>query len=162
MSRAEQFAPLANGVAGYWRTFGNWKRPYFSSLVGLVVEEVRTDYCRMRLPYRAELEQPAGVVHGGAIATLLDTVVVPAIGAAYRLDAIYATVDMHIQFLSAVRKDDLVAEGWIVKRGRTAVFCEAEAVNATTGHVAARSVLTYNVRADAAGISTDPISNVRA
>ena len=36
------------------------------SMAGLErVEEIRQDYARLRLPYRPEYEQPAGVVHGG-------------------------------------------------------------------------------------------------
>jgi uncharacterized protein (TIGR00369 family) len=161
-SRADRFAPLADEAAGYWLKFGNWSRTYFPSLVGLRVDEVRVDYCRMRLPFRPELLQPGGVVHGGAIATLLDSVVVPAIGSAYRLDAVYSTVDMHVQFLSSVRDDDLVAEGWVVRRGRTTVFAEAEAVAASSGKLIARSVLTYNVRADAVSSSAEPVDNFRS
>jgi len=91
------------------------------------------------------LNQAAGIVHGGAIASLLDSVVVPAVGAAYGRDARFSTVDMHVQFLSALVREDAVAEGWIVKRGRTTVFCEAEVVGGDSGKVIARSVLTYNV-----------------
>ena len=66
-------------------------------------------------------------------------------GAAYATTARFATVDMHVQVLSALVADDAVAEGWVVKRGRTMVFCESEAIAATTGKVVARSVLTYHV-----------------
>ena len=41
--------------------------------------------------------------------------------------------------------DDLVAEGWIVRRGRTVVFCESEARAASTGKLVARAVLTFSV-----------------
>ena len=146
MSRADQHAPLPADVAERWSGFGHWEETYFPGLLGLLVEDVRTDYCRMRLPYRPEIQQPAGVVHGGAIASLLDSVVVPAIGAAYGPDARYSTVDMHVQYLSALVQEDAIAEGWIVKRGRTVVFCEAEALGATSGKLIARSILTYNVR----------------
>lgn len=145
MSRAEQFAPLAADLAERWLKFGKWERTYFPALVGLEVEELRTDYCRMRLPFRPELEQPAGVVHGGAIATVLDSVVVPAVGWAYPADYRFSTVDMHVQYLSALVQEDAVAEGWIVRRGRTTVFCEAEVMGGTTGRLIARSLLTYNV-----------------
>jgi uncharacterized protein (TIGR00369 family) len=145
MSRAEQFAPLAPELVARWEKFGNWERAYFPSLVGLRIEEVRTDYCRMRMPFRAELEQPAGLVHGGAIATALDTVVVPAVGSAYPADYRFSTVDMHVQYLSALVQDDAVIEGWVVRRGRTMVFCEAEVVGASTGFLVARSLMTYNV-----------------
>ena len=47
------------------------------------VEEIRQDYARMRLAYRPEFRQPAGVIHGGVIASMIDTVVVPAVGSGY-------------------------------------------------------------------------------
>lgn len=145
MSRAEQFAPLSEELAERWMKFARWDRTYFPMLVGLQVEEVRSGYCRMRLPYRSELDQPAGVVHGGAIATILDSVVVPAVGSAYTAEHRYSTVDMHVQYLSALIQEDGIAEGWVIRRGRTTVFCEAELMGATSGKLIARSMLTYNV-----------------
>lgn len=150
MSRAEQFALLDSDVAARWSRFAKGDRTFYPQMLGMTVEEVRVDYCRMRLPHRPEIEQPAGLVHGGAIASLLDSVVVPAIGSAYGPDATYSTVDMHVQFMSAVIKQDIVAEGWVVRRGRRVVFCESEAVNADTGRVVARSLLTYNIATNVA------------
>ena len=70
--RAEEFVKLTPEVNDRWKNFGQWDRTYFPKLVGLFVEEIRIGYCRMALPFRDELEQPMGVVHGGAIATLID------------------------------------------------------------------------------------------
>ena len=78
-SRAGDHPELAASRRERWSHFGNWDRRFFPNVVGLELEEVRTDYSRMRLRYREELEQPARVIHGGAIATMIDTVVVPAI-----------------------------------------------------------------------------------
>lgn len=143
--RADQFPPLPAGVADAWTRFARRDRTYFPDLVGLQLEELRTDYCRMRLPYRPELDQPAGVVHGGALATLIDTVVVPAVGTAYPRGAVYLTLNLDVQFLGAVRGEDAVAEGWVVQRGRSIVFCRAEVLSAS-GQVAAAGTLTYKVR----------------
>lgn len=145
MSRADQYPPLSEQAAARWGKFGHWDREYFTTLVGITVEEIRTDYCRMRMAFKPELEQAAGVVHGGAIATLLDSVVVPAVGCAYEADQNFSTVDFHATYLSALVQEDAVAEGWIVKRGRTTVFCEAEIVGSRTGKRIARALLTYNV-----------------
>jgi uncharacterized protein (TIGR00369 family) len=114
-------------------------------LLGLEVEETRIDYCRMRMPFRAELLQPGGVVHGGAIASLMDAVLVPAVGSVLGPKDRYSTVDLHVQFIGAVKDEDVIAEGWVTRRGRTVVFCESEAVGATSGRLIAKSVLTYNV-----------------
>lgn len=144
-TRAAQHAPASDETVARWSNFGRWDRVYFPSLVGIVVEEVRTDYCRMRLPFKPELEQPMGLVHGGAIATLIDVVVVPAIGTGIDADTGYSTVDLHIQYLSPLVKEDAVAEGWVVKRGRSIMFCRAEVYSDTTGRLLASGSLTYAV-----------------
>jgi uncharacterized protein (TIGR00369 family) len=143
--RSESFPPLPADKADRWAKFGNWDRRLFANVVGLEVEEVRTDYCRMRLPFRDELEQPAGIVHGGALATLVDTVVVPAVGQAYDAGWLFATVSMDIQYLSAIAKQDAIAEGWVVKRGSSLVFCRAE-VHGADGRDAVHGTLVYAVK----------------
>ena len=145
VSRATSFPPLAPELVERWQTYGRWEEPYFPRLVGLVVEELRTDYCRMRLPWRLEITQPAGVAHGGAIATLIDSVVVPAIGSAYAERRNFVTIDMHVQYLGALVDEDAVVEGWVTQRGRSIVFCEAEVLGATTGRRIARGSLAYKV-----------------
>ncbi len=143
---ADRYEPLAGPLADRWARFPKgWDRPYFPTLVGLVLEEVRTDYARMRLPFRPELEQPAGVVHCGAIATLIDTVVVPAIGTGYDERPRMLTVSMNVQYLGAVVEEDAIGEGWIEQRGRSMVFCRAE-VRTADGKLAADGTLTYMVR----------------
>ncbi|MDH3680848.1 MAG: PaaI family thioesterase [Acidimicrobiia bacterium] len=143
---AHRFAPLPQSKLDTWSRFGNWDDVYFPSLVGLEVEELRTDYARLRLPFRPEITQPAGVVHGGAIATLVDAVVVPAVGTGYDGPMSYVTVNMHIDYLGAVAGVDAVAEGWIERRGRSLVFCRAEVRTRPKGAVAATAALTFMVR----------------
>lgn len=145
MTRAHLYEALPEERAARWRAFGHWEQLYFPTVVGLEVEEIRVDYARMRLPYRPELQQPEGVVHGGAIATLIDTVVVPAIGGAYDQMPAMLTIDMQIRYLGAARQSDLVAEGWVVKRGRSIVFCQAEVRTPSDNSVVAEGWLTYRV-----------------
>ena len=144
-TRAGLYEPLPPERAAYWGKFGSWEETYFPQVVGLVFEEARIDYGRMRLPYRPELRQPAGVVHGGAIATLIDTVVVPAIGAYYPQMPVMLTIDMQVRYLGAAREVDLVGEGWVVKRGRSIVFCQAAVTSEPDGELVAEGWLTYRV-----------------
>ena len=145
MSRADAFEDLEPERAERWLGYGKWEREYFPKLVGLHAEVVKQDFCRMRLAFKPSLEQPAGVVHGGAIASLIDSVVVPAIGSAYDAGVNFVTVDLHIQFLGALVQEDAIAEGWVVQRGRSMVFVEAEVIGATTGRLIARGQMTYKV-----------------
>lgn len=143
---ADRFDPVDEAIAARWAKFPHGLgRTYFPTLVGLEIEEVRTDYARMRLPFRPELEQPAGVVHGGAIATLIDTVVVPAVGQAYDVGWAYFTVQMDVRYIGAVVAEDAIAEGWVEQRGRTLVFCRAE-VRTPSGKLAADGTLVYTIR----------------
>ena len=151
VSRADQFKPLSQEMLTPWKDFGRWPdQVFFPSLVGLVLEEMRADYARMRLPYRPELRQPQGLVHGGAIATLIDTVVVPAIASAYAEPRAFSTVTMNIRYLGAVRDEDCVAEGWIVKRGRSIVFCAAEVLT-PEGRIVAQGDLVYKLASNRQG-----------
>ena len=142
---AERFDPLPDEAMARWSKFPNWDRTYFPNVVGLVVEEIRADYCRMRLPYRPELDQPAGVVHGGAIATLIDTVVVPPVGWRYDPTWQWFTVQIDVRFRAPVIGEDAIAEGWVDQRGKSLVFCSAE-VRTEAGTVAADGTLVYAVR----------------
>jgi uncharacterized protein (TIGR00369 family) len=145
---ADRFAPLPAEKAAIWQKFGAWDQIYFPTLIGLQVEELRTDYARMRLPYRPELNQPAGVVHGGAIATLIDTVVVPTIGSYYDSMPRMLTVSMNVQYLGAIVEEDAIGEGWVEQRGRSIVFCRAEVHGATSGRTCASATLVYKVSVD--------------
>ncbi|MGB6059055.1 MAG: PaaI family thioesterase [Microthrixaceae bacterium] len=139
--RADQFDLLPQSVLDRWANYGRWPdRTFFPNVLGIEVEELRRDYARMRLPWRPELNQPQGLMHGGAIATLIDTVVVPPIGTAYPDPRSFSTIEMSVRYLDTVRQEDLVAEGWVTKRGRRVVFCEVEvrtvtAVKVATGHL---------------------------
>lgn len=139
--RAERFDLLPESVKSQWEGFLKWEdAAYFPQLVGIEVEELRRDYARMRLPWRSELNQPQGLMHGGAIATLIDTVVVPAIGTAYSTPRPFSTIEMSVRYLGPVRKEDLVAEGWVTRRGKRVVFCDVEVMTASsvvvaTGHL---------------------------
>jgi uncharacterized protein (TIGR00369 family) len=138
--RADQFDLLPRSVHERWSNYGSWPdQQYFPQLVGIEVEELRRDYARMRLPWRPELNQPQGLMHGGAIATLADTVVVPAIGTGYPDPRPFSTIELTVRYLAPVRREDLVAEGWVTRRGHRVVFCEIEirtagAVKVATGN----------------------------
>ena len=144
MPAPEHFEPLPPERAALWANFTRRDDPHFAHVVGIELEEVRIDYCRMRLPYRPELRQKAGMVHGGAIATLLDTVVVPAVMSAYATDIWAVTLDLHIRYLGAVKGEDIVATSWIDQRGKSVVFARAEA--ATDGsRTVASATATYRI-----------------
>jgi len=142
---ADQFEPLTQEQAEFWARFPQWDQEMnYAVYLGFIVEEVKRDYARMRLPARWEMNQPAGIMHGGAIASLIDTTVVPAVGGPYE-NGSFVTISMNVEYLSAVAGEDAVCEGWITKRGRSIAFCRAEVRGATSGKLCATASLVYKV-----------------
>ncbi|MEZ5216804.1 MAG: PaaI family thioesterase [Ilumatobacteraceae bacterium] len=144
--RADQFEELPPEQTERWLRLGaNGNPDLFPAVLGFVYTEIRRDYARLELPFRPQLRQAAGVVHGGVIAALIDAVVVPAIGAVYETQPRFVTLDLSTQYLGAVVDEDMVAEGWVLRRGRSIVFCEAEVVAGGDRRLVARGQLTYKV-----------------
>lgn len=90
---------------------------------------------RLRIAPGSHHMNNSGIVHGGAICTLLDV----AMGSAARVKAgaPVMTVDMHVMFLAAVR-GVVIAEGRVIRAGRSILFAEAEA-RTESGETVARS-----------------------
>jgi uncharacterized protein (TIGR00369 family) len=142
---ADQFQPLTAEQSAFWQQFPRWEQDTnFAVYLGFVVEEIKLDYARMRLPARQEMNQPAGIMHGGAIASLIDTTVVPAVGGPV-MSGSFLTISMNVEYLSAVANEDAVCEGWITKRGRSISFCRAEVRGATSGKLCATASFVYKI-----------------
>ena len=117
----------------------------FSTLVGLQVEEVRKDFCRMRLPFRAEVRTSGEVVHGGAIATLIDTAAVAAVWSDVDPRATRgATASMTVNYLAAAQRVDLIAAAQVIRRGRSVVFVDVDVFSSTDERIA-KGVVTYKL-----------------
>jgi uncharacterized protein (TIGR00369 family) len=145
VNSAERFEPLHEDTVRRWDRFLRPDRVFFPTFVGLRLEEVRRGYARLRLPHRPEVCQAAGLIHGGAIATLLDTTSIPAVATFYDLDPEMVTVTLTINFCGAVRGQDAVAEAWVEQGGRSMTFVKAEA-RAADGTLAATASSVFRIR----------------
>lgn len=142
---AERFAPLDPELRERWMGFAKWDTQFYPMFVGLEMEDVRQDYCRMRLRWRdPELLQPQGVMHGGAIATMVDSVVVPAIAAGFTERRRMGTINLAVNYVAPVIQSDIIGEGWVTRRGKSVVYCQAEVWNEAAEQVAFGTVV-YNV-----------------
>ncbi len=118
---------------------------HYGRLLGMQVEEIRRDYGRLRLRFKPELLHPGGVVHGGAIASLIDTAAALAIFSG--LDGpprSSATVDLHVHYLEAAADEDLIAQAAIRRRGRSIVVVTVDVASAS-GTAVAHGELSFRV-----------------
>ncbi len=143
--RAADHAPLDAVRAEKWRRFLDPERVFLPTSLGLQLEEVRVGYARLRLPVTPRVSQAAGFIHGGAIAALLDTSAVPAVGTFYPEQPEMITVSMTVDYCGAVRDQDAIAEAWVRSGGSSLAFVQAEA-RAVDGTLAATASLVFRVR----------------
>ena len=112
--------------------------------LGIELVELAPDRAVLRLPFRPELATMGDIVHGGAIAALLDTA---SMAAAWSDDAepgtaAGATVSMSVDYVAAARGTDLVATAVAVRRGRSLCFCEV-GVEDAGGRVIAKGLAVH-------------------
>lgn len=143
--RAESFPSLDEAQVRRWDRFLRTGRAVFPVFVGMQLEEVRKGYARVRLPYRPEVCQPSGVIHGGALAAVVDTAAVPAVANFYDVEPDMVTVSLTVNFCGAVRDSDAVGEAWVEQGGRSMAFVRAE-VRGGDGTLAVTATSVFRLR----------------
>jgi uncharacterized protein (TIGR00369 family) len=88
--------------------------------------------------------QPFGIVHGGVIATLVDTATFWAGFGALAADAGLVNIDLKLNYLETVRSGRLRAEGRLLRAGRSIVYTEA-AIRSEAGALVAHGTSTLMV-----------------
>jgi uncharacterized protein (TIGR00369 family) len=118
----------------------------FGTLVGVVPETIEPDRVRLRLPFRPEVTTVGHVVHGGAIASLVDVAATAAVWSGADLAASQrgTTIGFALNFLAAGRGQDLLATATVIQRGRTICVCEVD-VRGVDGDPVARALVTYKI-----------------
>jgi len=84
---------------------------------------------------------PLGVVHGGLVCTLLDTVVGCAVHSTLPQGLGYTSIELKVNYLRAVRADSgpLTAVGTVLKPGRRVAFADGQVLDAAGRLVATAS-----------------------
>jgi uncharacterized protein (TIGR00369 family) len=80
-----------------------------------------TDQCHL---------QPFGIVHGGAIATLIDTATFWSAFLRLPEDAGLVNIDLKLNYLKSIRSGRMVAEGRCLRAGRSINYAEARVMDA--------------------------------
>ena len=99
------------------------------------LEELELDRAVLRLPYREQITNGSGTIHGGILATLADTAVAFALATNFDGKMGFATSDLTIHFLRRAR-GDVRARARIIKKGKRVNVGEVEIVDAEDREVA--------------------------
>ena len=118
----------------------------FWRYLGVLVEEAGEGWVRLRVPVKDGLRNAAGApVHGGVLSALVDMAIGGALGTTHDNaggGVGQTTLDLNVSFLAAAGDGDLVAEGRLLRRGRTIAFGEAK-ISDGAGKLVAVGRATY-------------------
>ena len=117
--------------------------PYYQ-LLQITLEKIDEGFARFRMPFRKELTQAYGVVHGGAIASLADTAVAFALMTIVQPGERVTTAEFKINFLSSVTNGEMIGEARIVNKGKKLVMADMEVKN-EEGKLVAKGIATYMI-----------------
>ena len=91
---------------------------------------------------------PAGFVQGGILATMLDEVMSPVVGALLRERVFTQTLEMKVSYLNPARQGTILGEGRILKRGNKIAFLEGRLFDPDRNLIAVGSATARIVLAD--------------
>lgn len=118
----------------------------YARFLGLQLGEVRQGQVSIQLDIRDELKQNQGVVHGGAIASLIDTASAFAVLTQIDLDERVTTTDLTIHYLRPAITGRIVATARIIRRGRRLFVLSVDVLDDAGSHIA--TALTTYIRID--------------
>ena len=122
------------------------KARHFDELIGTEWLSDDPEEARVRLPVRDELRQPFGLMHGGVISTLVESVCSKATAGAVWDDGMAAMgQSIDVSFIRPVTEGSVEVRAKARHRGRTTWIWECEVLN-DEGKLCALSTMTIAVR----------------
>ena len=127
--------------------------------IGARLEALRPGYCAIALTPAPAISQQHGYVHAGVVAAVVDSAGGYAGFTLFPADSSVLTVEFKLNLLAPAEGDRLVAEGFVVKSGRTLTITRGE-VHAEAGGRRTRvalmqqTLMTMHGKSDAPAAST--------
>ena len=114
----------------------------FARLLGIELDSIEPGTATLGLTIRHELTQNHGVVHGGAVASLIDTATAFAILSLLEPKEKITTVDLTISYLRSLTAGRVTATARVVRAGRRILVVSADVLDGA-GNLAATALSTY-------------------
>ena len=114
----------------------------FAKLLGIKLDSVEPCDASLSLQIRDDFRQNAGVVHGGVIASLIDSATAFAILPLLNPNERSTTVDLTISYLRPLTVGSMVAHAKVIRAGQRLIVVFAE-LHDDAGNLAATALSTY-------------------
>lgn len=113
--------------------------------LGLVTEALAPGTARLSMPLAAHFTNSFGTAHGGVILGLLDVALSTAARSLHPEARGVITIDLSTAFIGPATGPRLLAEGRVLRDGRSLIFAEGEARN-TDGTLVAKAMATLRAQ----------------
>lgn len=114
----------------------------FAKMIGMELVDMRIDEAVIKIEMRDELRQPAGVLHGGVTATLIDTAMAFAVITRLAEGERASTIDLTVHYLRPHTEGTFTCTAKIVRAGKRIFTVSADVAN-SQGKLIATAVSTY-------------------
>ena len=118
------FIPVDPGYEA--RVRGSFARQGAMKLIGAELVELAPGYCAIALVPRPEVAQQHGYVHAGVVSAIVDAAGGYAGFTLFPAESSVLTVEFKVNLLAPAAGERLIAEGFVVKPGRTLVITRGE------------------------------------
>ena len=118
----------------------------FVGHLGMRLTELQPDLATLTLPFTPALVTIGTIVHGGAIASLIDTAAMVAAwsGAPLPEKLRGTTVGLTVTYLAAANNEDIEATARVLLRGQSLTYLDVE-VRGASGSLVAKGLVTYKL-----------------
>jgi uncharacterized protein (TIGR00369 family) len=117
----------------------------YARLLGLEFVGAARGEAAFALEVREELTRMGGILHGGAVVSLLDTTAAFAVHTLLEPEGRTVTVDLTVHFLLPASAGRVVGRARVLRRGRRVCVLHVEAEN-SAGALIATATMTYYVQ----------------
>lgn len=125
------------------RVRDSFLRQPFMALLGATIPVIKPGYCEVHLPFREDLTQQHGFIHGGALASIADSAAGYAAFSLMPADAAPLTVEYKLNIMRPGAGVRVEARAEVIKPGRSLTVIRAD---------------VYNIHAADDGTETEEIS----
>jgi uncharacterized protein (TIGR00369 family) len=128
LDSAARAAALSGRAAMEAVMSGELPPPPIALLMNFAITEVGDGEVRFTTVPDESVYNPIGMVHGGLVCTLLDSVMGCAVHTTLPAGVGYTSIEIKVSYLRPVHahSGEIVAHGWVTKPGRRVAFAEGD------------------------------------
>lgn len=134
-------APLNDGERARLRAA--FAEVNFARLLGIELISAERGAATLRMDVRPELTRNGGLLHGGAVASLIDTASAFAVMSLLEAGEQTVTVDLTLHFLRPATGGALTARARVLRAGRRLVTVAVDVTDDASGALGATALTTY-------------------